>query len=69
MTEVPSRKQEPTPVDDVRRVRERLSREAGGDIAKLAEQAERVTEQLSKRLGLKVVDPPGPTGGRDSVSR
>ena len=35
---------EPTPVDDVRRVRERFSREAGGDINKLVEESMRYFE-------------------------
>jgi len=69
MTEDPSNKKGPTPVDDVRRVRERLTREAGGDIAKLAEQANRVAEQLRKKLGLKKVEPPGPADRRDSAAR
>lgn len=58
MTEVPSINQGPTPVDDVRRIRERLTREAGGDIAKLAEEANLVAERLRKQLGLKIVEPP-----------
>ena len=44
---------EETPVDDVRRVRERLDREAGGDVHRLAEQSRRVTERLRRKLGLK----------------
>jgi len=59
MTEFPSTPHEPTPVDDVRRVRERLTREAGGDIAKLAEQAQHVAEKWHKKLSLKVVNLPG----------
>ncbi|MGD0139240.1 MAG: hypothetical protein ABSD28_10205 [Tepidisphaeraceae bacterium] len=58
MSEALSTKHEPTPVDDVRRVRERLTREAGGDIAKLAKQANRVAQKLRKKLALKVVEPP-----------
>lgn len=61
MIDLPSIQHEPTPVDDVRRVRERLSREAGGDIAKLAEHANRLTEQLRGKLRLKFVEPPAPT--------
>jgi len=53
MSEALSTKHEPTPVDDVRRVRERLTREAGGDIAKLAEQANRVAKKLRKKLALR----------------
>jgi hypothetical protein len=53
MNEALSPKHEPTPVDGVRRVRERLTREAGGDIAKLAEQANRVAKKLRKKLALR----------------
>jgi hypothetical protein len=55
MTKQPPAKKELTPVDDVRRVRERLAREAGGDIERLAANAERATRKLSKKLGLKRV--------------
>ena len=53
----PSNKPHPTPVDDLRRVRERLSREAGGNIAKIAEQADRVAESLRKKIGFKKAKP------------
>ena len=48
MNKAPSIPHEPTPVDDVRRVRERLTQEAGGDIAKLAEQAERARRSCAR---------------------
>lgn len=41
-----------TPVDDVRRVRIRLSEETGNDIHRLAEHARKVTEALWEKLGL-----------------
>jgi hypothetical protein len=50
---------EETPVDDVRRIRERFTREAGGDIAKLIEDANEVAEEYVAKLGLRVVAPPG----------
>ena len=52
------REPEPTPVDDVRRVRERLSREAGGDINKLVEESMRYFEMYREKLNLKLVKPP-----------
>jgi hypothetical protein len=51
----PNNAAEPTPVDDVRRIRERLSREAGGDVYKLAEASQKVFEQYRRQLGLKLV--------------
>jgi hypothetical protein len=41
-------------------VRERLRRDAGGDIRKLAEHARRVTESLRAKLGLRIVTTPQP---------
>jgi hypothetical protein len=64
MSENSSISKEPTPVDDVRLVRERLTREAGGDISKLAEQARRTAERLREKLRFKFVDPPGPSRHR-----
>ena len=46
---------EKTPVDDVRVVRERLSREAGGDIRKLVENSRRFAKEYAAKLGLKIV--------------
>ncbi len=51
---------EQTPVDDVRRVRVRLSREAGGDVHRLIEASRRAAEGLWEKLGLK----PATTRGR-----
>ncbi len=47
------RKTEETPVDDVRRVRRKLSEETGNDVHRLAERARETTEKLRDRLGLK----------------
>ena len=45
-------KTEETPVDDVRRVREKLSRETGNDVNRLADRARQVAEKLRDKLGL-----------------
>jgi hypothetical protein len=42
-----------TPVDDVRRVREKLNWEAGNDVNRLAERAQHAAEKLRDKLGLK----------------
>ena len=44
---------EQTPVDDVRRVRERLSRETGNDVNRLADRARQAAEKLRATLGLR----------------
>ncbi len=44
---------EETPVDDVRVVRERLNREAGGDIHLLIQQSRAATEKFRARLKIK----------------
>lgn len=51
---------EETPVDDVRRVREKLSEEFQNDVGKLAEHVRRVADGYRTRLGLKSVK--GPKG-------
>ena len=51
------RRKEQTPVDDVRRVREQLSADAGHDINRLCDRAREVTEKLRKSLGLKRAKP------------
>ena len=48
---------EQTPVDDVRRVREKLSQEAGNDVNRLADRARQVAEQMRDKLGLRRVKP------------
>jgi hypothetical protein len=49
---------EETPVDDVRKVRARLDREAGGEVHALVEASRRVSEELRAKLGLRRVAPP-----------
>ncbi len=47
---------EETPVDDVRRVRRRLSEETGNDVNRLADRAREAAEKLRATLGLKPVE-------------
>ncbi len=47
------RRIEETVVDDVRRVRERLSAETGNDVNRLADRARETAEKLRDKLGLK----------------
>lgn len=49
---------EPNPVDDVRRVRERIDREVQGDIHNLAKQSQQAVERYLAELNLKIVPPP-----------
>ena len=48
---------EETPVDDVRRVRRKLSEETGNDVNRLADRAREVTEKPREKLGLKPASP------------
>lgn len=50
-------KTEETSVDDARRVREKLSRETGNDVNRLADRARETAEKLRDKLGLKSVKP------------
>jgi len=54
----PDPHQEETPVDEVRRVRERLDRESRGDIHKLAELSRAAVEKFREKLKLKSIPPP-----------
>jgi hypothetical protein len=58
---------EQTPVDDVRRVRRRISGEAGGDIHRQIEESQRIAELYQDRLGLKAV--PAPVASKESRRR
>jgi hypothetical protein len=53
------RNDEETPVDDVRRVRRRLSEATDNDINRLAEHARQTTERLRDKLGLRSVSAAG----------
>jgi len=59
---------EETAVDDVRRIREQLDRESGGDIRKHVQQTNRVVEALREKLGLKIVQPPDRQQRRDDAN-
>ena len=48
---------EETPVDDVRRVRRKLSEETGNDVNRLADRARQTAEKLRQKLGLKPAKP------------
>ena len=48
---------EETPVDDVRRVRRKLSEETGNDVNRLADRARQTAENLREKLGLKPAKP------------
>jgi hypothetical protein len=48
---------EETPVDDVRRVRRKLSAETGNDVNRLADRAHQTAEELRDKLGLKRAKP------------
>ncbi len=50
-------KTEETPVDDVRRVRRKLSEETGNDVNRLADHARQTAEKLREKLGLKPAKP------------
>ncbi len=51
---------EPTAVDDVRRVRDRIAHEHGGDLRKHVEETNRIAEQIRAKLKVKIVPAPPP---------
>lgn len=52
-----SSQDELTSVDDVRRIREKLSRQFDNDVRRLAEHAQKLADEQCERLGLKRVNP------------
>jgi hypothetical protein len=58
---------EPTAVDDVRRVREEIASRHGGDIREHMAETNRLFEEISKQLKLKVVLPPNRGSQRDGT--
>jgi len=56
-----------TPVDEVRRIRERFDKEADGDIPKLCEIYKNAAAGYRKKLNLKPVLPPGLQVARDDT--
>jgi hypothetical protein len=56
-----------TAVNDVRRVREQLQRESGGDLRKHVEHSNRVLTEFAERLGVKVLQPPPRHTRRDGT--
>lgn len=51
------REAEETSVDDVRRVRRKLSEETGNDVNRLADRARQIAEATREKLGLKPAKP------------
>lgn len=58
-----------TTVDDVRRVRSRLAREADNDVQRLIEDANRVAGQLALKLGMKVHNTPSTLRAKEGANR
>ena len=65
MTQSQPNPAEPTPVDDVRRVRERFDREAQGEMHTLAEQCRAAAERYRGPLNLKLAAAPAKDVPRD----
>jgi len=59
--------QESTAVDDVRRVREAIAAEHGGDIRGHLEESDRIFNQLRSKLNLRVASPPKSNPQRDGT--
>jgi hypothetical protein len=57
MADIQSHRHEPTAVDDVRRVRERIAEHHHGNMREHMEETNRIFEQLRAKLNLKVVSP------------
>ncbi len=64
MADIRHNNPEPTAVDDVRRVREKIAREHGGNLRKHVEETNRITAGIRAKLKVKVVPPSGPATRR-----
>lgn len=53
--ELQNRQEDESPVGDVRRVRERLSKQFGNDVRRLAEYVRQVGDQKARELGCEVI--------------
>jgi hypothetical protein len=58
---------EPTAVDDVRRVRERIAAEHRGNIREHMAETNRIFEELRAKLNLRPVSPPQPESQRNGT--
>jgi len=58
MTDAPNFTEEPTAVDDVRRVRDSLDRASGGDLRKHIAATNASFDQLRDKLNMKIVAAP-----------
>ena len=64
MADIQHNNPERTAVDDVRRVREKIAREHGGNLRKHVEETNRITAGIRAKLKVKVVPPSGPAKRR-----
>jgi hypothetical protein len=67
MADMEHQKTESTAVDDVRRVREKIAREHGGDLRKHIEETTRIAEQFRAKLNVRLVPAPKPDTRRSGT--
>lgn len=67
MSNVESDRREPTAVDDVRRVREEIAAQHGGNMQQHMEETNRLFETIKAKLNLKPVVPPNHDSRRDGT--
>jgi hypothetical protein len=60
MTDIRRKDAKRTAVDDVRRVREKIARQHGGDLNKHVEKTNSITAEIREKLKVKVVLPSAP---------
>jgi hypothetical protein len=59
--------EEETGVADVRRAREAIAREHGGNLKEHVEETNRIAEPIREKLGIKLVMPPPPPARRSGT--
>jgi len=67
MNDLQTKKSEPTAVDDVRLVREKIAREHAGDLQKHLEETNRIGEELRAKLNVRIVSNHEPDSARSVI--
>lgn len=58
MTDTPQPEHEPTAVDDVRRVREKIAQQHRGNLQEHIAETNRIGQELRAKLGVRLVESP-----------
>jgi hypothetical protein len=69
MSDIEPKPIEPTAVDDVRRVREKIARQHGGDLHQHVQETNHIAAGLRAKLNVRVVPAPKPNARRSGTQQ